>query len=90
MAHGGTGASAPYMGGREWGMLSALAVVWGASFFSCAGAARLEQPPSAWQVGVIAERRWPSRHGNHRSQGLMTGTRVSAKSATLRVTMILP
>jgi hypothetical protein len=56
MAHGGTGASAPYMASREWGMLLALAVVWGASFFSCAGAARLEQPPSACQVGVIAER----------------------------------
>jgi drug/metabolite transporter (DMT)-like permease len=28
--------------------------------------------------------------GDHWSQGLITGTRVSAKSATLRVTMILP
>jgi drug/metabolite transporter (DMT)-like permease len=33
MAQGGRGGPAPYMGGREWGMLLALAVVWGASFF---------------------------------------------------------
>ena len=54
------------------------------------GAVRLERPPSAWQLGLIAETRRPSRRENHWSQGLMTGTRVSAKSATLRVTMILP
>jgi drug/metabolite transporter (DMT)-like permease len=33
MAQGGRGVPAPNMGGREWGMLLALAVVWGASFF---------------------------------------------------------
>ncbi len=32
----------------------------------------------------------PSDRGNYRSQGLITGMRVSSKSPTLRVTMILP
>jgi drug/metabolite transporter (DMT)-like permease len=33
MAQGGGGAMAPVMGGREWAMLLALAVLWGGSFF---------------------------------------------------------
>ncbi len=33
MAQGGGGATAPAMGGREWVMLLALAVLWGGSFF---------------------------------------------------------
>lgn len=33
MAQGGDGATAPVMGGREWAMLLALAVLWGGSFF---------------------------------------------------------
>lgn len=33
MAQGGGGATAPAMGGREWAMLLALAVLWGGSFF---------------------------------------------------------
>lgn len=33
MAQGGGGAGTPSMGGREWAMLLALAVLWGGSFF---------------------------------------------------------
>ncbi len=33
MAQSGGGATAPVMGGREWAMLLALAVLWGGSFF---------------------------------------------------------
>jgi hypothetical protein len=33
MAQGGSGGQAPNMGGLEWGMLLALAAIWGDSFY---------------------------------------------------------